>query len=97
MVIKGIHISIDLRFNHFCFIAFIYVLGSFLKFSLGRREETAHEEAIWAIDWYRGPEQAIEGSKLITGSLDDSVKVSTCTMNFPVIISEQLIFLVLLN
>lgn len=55
-------------------IAFIYVLVV-LKFSLGRREETAHEEAIWAIDWYRGPEQAIEGSKLITGSLDDSVKV----------------------
>jgi len=46
-------------------------------FSLQRREEGAHEEAIWAIDWYRGPEndQNIEGSKLITGSLDDSVKI----------------------
>lgn len=56
------------------------MFGLFFKFSLGRREETAHEEAIWAIDWYRGPEQAIEGSKLITGSLDDSVKVSTTAL-----------------
>lgn len=58
------------------------MFGLFFKFSLGRREETAHEEAIWAIDWYRGPEQAIEGSKLITGSLDDSVKVSTPALWF---------------
>ena len=43
-----------------------------------RREEGGHDEAIWAVDWYRPEEPSEDGSegKIVTGSLDDTVKVT---------------------
>lgn len=52
-----------------------------LKFSrqamyqIEKRKELAHEEAIWAADWFQ-PEPGAEGvNRIVTGGLDDTVKV----------------------
>jgi hypothetical protein len=54
-----------------CLLVFV----RFCKFSLEKREQNAHEEAIWAADWYRTADGDVTAGRIITGALDDTVKV----------------------
>jgi len=43
--------------------------------TIEKRIEGAHDEVIWAADWYYNPENPSEPGKMVTGGLDDLVKV----------------------